>query len=102
MFERNCNIHDYIRDEAEAIVRAHPDKCIALFRFTDIEDDEMSKDPNITATYAVTRKDLKNLIAHYKVIVYNDAYAVLHTDVGPRDCEQHTSLSKMLIGYSYL
>lgn len=102
MFNRNCNVHDYTREEATNVLRACTTKCVALVRFTDIEDDEMAKDPNITSVYAVTRKDLKNQISHYKIIVYNDEYTTLHTDDGPVDNERHTSLSKILIGYSYL
>lgn len=102
MFDCNCNIYNYTRDEAEIIIESQFDKCVAIFRFSGVEEDEMIKDSNVTAVYAVTRKDLKNSISHYKVIVYNNMYALLHTDDGPCDYEKHTSLSKVLIGYSYL
>lgn len=97
MFDYNCNIHNYTRIEAENILKRE-NKMTAIVRFCERENDIMAKNKTVTSVYAVSRKDLKNNIAHYLLIVYNNKYAILHTDIGPCNNDKHEKLTDVLDG----
>jgi len=100
VFSKNRTIHNYTLTEIENILRDE-DKCTAIVSRM-IGDASMLNNENISAIYIISRKDLKKNIAHYRVHVYNNEYALLFVDDGLYNGEKYYSFSSIFPGFTFV
>lgn len=101
VFNRNVDVHNYTHDQIRDILKTK-DKCTAMVTFSMHEDAIMSNDDNVSAVYVISRKDLKKNIAHYRVHVYSEDFALLFTDDGLYDITKHKNFTSMFPSFDFI
>lgn len=101
VFQRNRDVYDYTLVQVFDVLK-NQNKCTAIVSYTNSEDNIMANDNRVSAVYIISRKDLKSNIAHYRVHVYNEEFALLFTDDGLYDIVKYQNFSSMFPGFNFL
>lgn len=94
VFIRNVNIYNYTHKQVENLLKDQ-NKCTAIVTYSNREKDIMTNDKDITAVYVISRKDLKKNIAHYRIHVYNEDFALIFIDDEPYDMTKFNNFTSM-------